>query len=255
MRKIIFFKILSQALLIIIMNFTLAFPVFAAEGSPSADIKSKLEELKKEIASKAAVLKQDVDKKLTNKAYVGKIKTKSPAAITLASKNGPSIINITQDTEIISQVKGKKYSQKLLSEEDYIAALGDIDENQVLTAKKVILLPTTNSQPKTYLWGQIAAISDERSSSTSKLITLKGRNLKNVSVSLPDQKVKLNDFVILTGVKNEPSSSSSKNDGIFEAGFVYVIPQGGFLKPKKIVHPAPTGAGATPSATPKPSTR
>ena len=215
------------------MNFILAFPVFAAEGSPSADIKSKLEELKKEIASKAAVLKQDVDKKLTNKAYIGKIKTKSSTAITLASKNGPRIVNINQDSEFISQIKGKKYSQKLISEEDYIASLGDIDENQVLTAKRLILLPQPQEKNKIYLWGQIVAISD-------KLVTLKKGDLKNVSVLLPDQKaVKLNDFVILTGIMG-------KNE-IFEADFVYVIPQGGFIKSKKTL---PAGRQvATPSAT------
>ncbi len=224
---------MKKIIILIIMNFILAFPVFAAEGSPSADIKSKLEELKKEIASKAAVLKQDVDKKLTNKAYIGKIKTKSSTAITLASKNGPRIVNINQDSEFISQIKGKKYSQKLISEEDYIASLGDIDENQVLTAKRLILLPQPQEKNKIYLWGQIVAISD-------KLVTLKKGDLKNVSVLLPDQKaVKLNDFVILTGIMG-------KNE-IFEADFVYVIPQGGFIKSKKTL---PAGRQvATPSAT------
>ncbi len=206
-------------------------PVFAAESSPSADVKSKLQELQKEIASRAAILKKDVNQKLSNKAYIGKVKTKSDTTLTLATKNGPKIININQDTIYISQVKGKKYSRKLISEEDFVATLGDIDENQVLTAKKLILLPTPNSQLKTYLWGQIVSVSD-------KLVTLKDRNLKTISISLPDQKaVKLNDFIILTGIlgKNE----------IFEATFVYVIPQGGFIKPKKIATPS---GETTPSA-------
>ncbi len=204
-------------------------PVYAAESSSSADIKAKVQQFIKDSASKAAQLKKELEKSLQNRAYVGKIKTKSELTITLASKNGPRIININQDTEFSSQLK-KKYSQKLISEEDYIAALGDTDENQVLTAKKIILL---NPQPKagqpladkTYLWGQVTAISD-------KLMTLKDRSLKNVSVSLPSP-VKLNNFLILTGGKN-------KND-IFEADFVYIIPQGGILKPKRV---------ATSSATP-----
>lgn len=230
-KLIVFFLLLLYPL-----PFTVS-PVRAADSTPSADIKTKLEELKKQIASKAAVLKQEVDKKLTNKAYVGKIKTKSESAITIASKNGPRIVNINQDTQFVSQVKSKKYSQKLASEEDYVAALGDIDENQVLTAKKIILLPTTNNELRTYLWGQIAAISD-------KLITLKTRDLKNASVSLPEAKFKLNDFVILTGTKG-------KND-IFEADFVYVIPQGGILKPKGKLA-TPSAKLATPSAKPKSS--
>lgn len=237
-------KILVLILLLIFINHKSLFinPVFAANSTPSADIKSKLEELKREIASKAAVLKLEVDKKLQNKAYIGKIKTKSDSTLTIASKNGPRIININQDTEFISTIKGKKYSQKLLGEEDYIATLGDIDENQVLTAKKIILLnPIPNIlNPKIYLWGQVVVISDEQSSSSSKLVTIKGKDLKNVSVSLSNQKVKLNDFVILTGTKN-------KNE-IFEADFVYIIPKGGFLKSKKVA--TPTAQIATKSATP-----
>lgn len=220
--------IFSLFFLFFILHFTFYIPTaLAVDSSPSADIKTKVQQFIKDSASKAAQLKKELEKSLQNRAYVGKIKTKSEAAITLASKNGPRIININQDSEFESQIKGKKYSQRLISEEDYVVALGDIDETQVLTAKKIILLPTPKESNKTYLWGQIAAISD-------KLVTLKDKSLKNISVSAADQKAfKQNDFVILTGTKN-------KNE-IFEADFLYVIPQGGFLKPKRI---------ATPSATP-----
>lgn len=210
-------------------------PVYAAESSPSADIRAKLEELKKQIASKAAKLKQEVGNKLKDKAYVGKVKSKSTQALTLANLSGPKIVSINQDTVFESKLKSrKKFSQKTISEEDYIAALGDIDETGVLTAKKIILLPATALQPKTHFWGQIISISD-------KLITLKDREFKNIAAILPPQAtVKLNDFVILTG-------SYDKND-IFSAGFVFVIPQGVSLKPKK--EATPSAKSATPSAKP-----
>lgn len=206
-------------------------PTYALESTPSADIKAKLEELKKEIASKAAKLKQVVDHKLKDKAYIGKIKQKSDNSITLATASNPKLVSINQDTVIESKVKGKtKYSPKNLAEDDYIAALGDADETGVLIAKKIILLQPTKLQPKTYLWGQVISISDQ-------LITLKNIDSKIVTVSLPSiSGIKLNAFVILTGYP-------SKND-IFKAGFVYVIPQGGAIKPKKV---------ATPSATTRPS--
>ena len=124
------------------------------------------------------------------------------------------VVSLNQDTVYESKLKGKKLSAKTLTEEDYLAALGDVDETGVLTAKKIILLPQPKAgQPladKTYLCGQIISISD-------KLITLKDKDAKNVAVSLDSESiVKLNNFVILTGTKN-------KNE-IFEAGFVYVFP-------------------------------
>ncbi|MBI2086088.1 hypothetical protein HYT74_01980 [Candidatus Daviesbacteria bacterium] len=201
-------------------------PVYAAESTPSADIKDKLEEFKKDIASKAAQLKQVISQKLRDKAYVGIVKSKSDNTLTLSTSSGPKVISINQDTIYESKIKVRKKINSLqnISEEDYVAALGDIDETGVLTAKKIIILSTPNHKLKTYLWGQIVSISDE-------LVTLKDKDFKNNAASIPNSsQVKLNDFVILTGTKN-------KND-IFDAGFVYVIPQGGIIKPKKVATPS-----------------
>lgn len=229
-------------LLLSIINYLLPI-AYAADSTPSADIKAKLEELKKEIASKAAKLKQEVDRKLKDKAYVGKVKTTSESSLTLAAITGPRIVSINQDTVFESNIKSKKrFSAKTMAEEDYIAALGDSDETGVLLAKKIILLPTPSFGPKTFLWGQIVSISE-------KLVTLKTKDSKNISVSLPlASKVKLNDFVILIG-------QLDKNE-IFKSKFVYTIPQGGILKPKKVVNPeqsrgVTSSAQASPSATPK----
>lgn len=249
MRKLI----VNSSLLIVhcffllsIINYLLPI-VYAADSTPSADIKAKLEELKKEIASKAAKLKQTVNQKLKDKAYIGKIKQKSDNSITLSTASNPKLISINQDTVFESKVKGKtKFSQKNLAEDDYIVAMGDTDETGVLIARKIILLPQPPEQSKTYLWGQVISISD-------KLITLKDKDSKNVAASVASVAgIKLNAFVILTGNKD-------KND-IFKAGFVYVIPQGGVIKPKKMATPSattrPSGQQvATPSAKPKPTSR
>ncbi len=242
-------------LTIIFTSFPLSL-AHAADSTPSADIKAKLEELKKQIASKAAKLKQEVTSKLKDRAYIGKVKSRSETSITLATKNGPKIVNINQDTIFESNVKnlpdgrqGKKYSSKTITEEDYLATLGDVDETGVLTAKKVILLLPPPSQTKTFLWGQIISKSD-------KLVTLKDKDGKNIAVSLPTSfTVKALDYVILTGSKGE-------ND-IFDAEFVYIIPQGSVIKPKKTASPSaqPTkpsktaSPSAKPKSTPKPTSR
>ncbi|MCL5784573.1 MAG: hypothetical protein M1142_04450 [Patescibacteria group bacterium] len=226
-------KVTVILLAIILLN--APYIAYAAESSPSADIRAKLEELKEEIASKAAKLKQIIDRKLKDKAYVGKIKSKSDTSITVATDSGPKIVSINQDTVFDSNVKSKtKFSQKTMALEDYIAALGDSDETGVLTAKEIILLPAPKDQPKTYLWGQIVSISDQ-------LVTLRNNQFKNIATTLPDRsEVKLNNFVILTG-------NEDKNN-IFDARFAYVIPQGGTIKPKKVA--TPSAQISTPSVHP-----
>lgn len=202
---------------ITIINFVVS-PVFAADSTPSADIRSKLEELKKEIASKAAKLKLEVGRKLKDKVLIGKINNITETSLTLDTKNGPKTVNMNQDT-LFGSDTNLKYAKKLLEKDDFVAGLGDVDDTGTLVAKKIVLLPTPNSKPKIYLWGQIISVSD-------KLVTLKDRNLKNIAVLLSDSSsAKQMDFVILIGKKG-------KND-IFEAEFVYVIPSGGILKPKQ----------------------
>lgn len=199
--------------------------VSALDSTPSADIKTKLEELKKEIASKAAKLKQEVSGKLRNKSFVGTVKHTSKTSFTLSTRIGPRIVSLNQDTEFESKRKSaKKASLQAVSEEDYIAALGDIDDTGVLTAKRIVLLPTPDSTPKAFLWGQIVA-------SSNKLITLKDKDSKNTSLSLSDSlSVKVNDFIILTGRMSK--------DNIFAADFIYTIPKTGIIKPKKLATPS-----------------
>lgn len=227
--------VIKIIIVITIMNIILP-AAYADDSTPSADIQSKLEDLKKEIASKAAKLKQEVNKKLKDKAYIGKLKSKSEAALTLATRNGPKIVNVNTDSVFESKIaKQKPPILKTLKEEDYLVALGDVDETGVITARKILLLPAPSSELKTYLWGQIVAISD-------KLITIRDKESKSIAISLSNPtKVNVSEFVILTGF-------FGKND-IFEADFVHVIPQGGILKPKKIA--TPSAQVASPSAKPK----
>lgn len=210
--------------------------VYAVDATPSADLKSKLSQLQKEIASKAGQLKQEVKKNLQNKAYVGLVKSSSATSLTLATDNGAKIVSLNQDSEFSSKNKKiAKYSLKTLKEDDFVTALGDVDENGVLTAKKIMLWPTPTQEAKTHLWGQVISIADE-------LVTLITKDGKNVTISATTadlekdgQAVSLsglikNNFVIVTGVM-------SKNE-IFSADFIYIYSQPAFLKSKKIATPS-----------------
>lgn len=234
--------------IIIIITFIIVIlpPAHAQDSTPSADVKQKLEQLKQEIASKAAKLKQEINKKLTNKAYIGVVKSKTSASLTLAAKSATKIVSVNQDTtyQDTSTSKPKGASLQAIKEEVLIATLGDVDDTGVLTAKKVIILPTSNSQPKTILWGQVISVSDD-------LITIKDRSSKNQTVTatpsgkLKDKKsasmsdVENGDQVIVSGIK-------SKND-ILEATFLYIIPKSSTPKPSISASSSTTMRVATPS--------
>mgnify|MGYP001565452711 CR=1 FL=1 len=210
-------KTINFIIIIIVIIFII--PVAQAldstqSATPSASVKSKLEALKLEIASKAAKLKQEINQKISNKAYIGTISSISITSITLTTKTATVSAQINQDTV---------YSpQKSLKVGDFIAALGEVDETGVLHAKKIVILP----QPKigqlmaeTFSWGQIISVTDD-------LATLKGRSGKITTISLIkiSTEVKTNNFVIVKGNLNK--------NGILETKFLHIIPQGFVLKPK-----------------------
>ncbi len=225
-------KALVSIIFIIVITIILT-PAYGADSTPSADIQAKLETLKAEIASKAAKLKQEISRKLQNKAYVGIVKSKSLSTITLASKSGTKMVTANEDTIFQdTNLKAKNASLQAIKEETRIAALGDVDDTGVLTARKIVILPSTSPEPKIITWGQILSLSDD-------IAIVKDVDSKSISISLSkiDQKLKINDLVIITGVLNR--------EKILEAGFIYQIPQVGSLTPKV------TTSSASPSTSPK----
>jgi hypothetical protein len=260
------FKILDLRLMILVTLFFLFInhqsliinPTFAADATPSSIVQSKLDELKKQIASKAAALKLDVNKRMQNKAYVGIIKTKSTTSITVAAKSGSKIINTNQDTIYQGTAPTNSKTKKApavnfgtLKEEDHIVALGDIDDTGVLTAKKIILLPTTTSELKTHLWGEVTSISGQNvtiklkdSKSNSILVS----NSTNYKLGIEDASLsdlKVNQIIIASGLIND--------NQILEADFIYIIPVGSQTpKPSQIASSSATPKASS-KATPKPT--
>lgn len=187
--------------------------VFAADSTPSADVQSKLDQLKMEIASKAAKLKEQINKKLQNKAYVGIVKSKSTTTLTLATRTGTKIVNINQDT-IHEPPLSKKVT---LKEEDSVATLGDVDETGVLTARKIVKLLITNNQPtKNHLWGSVISVSED-------IATIRDKEGKNIAISISeiDTPIKVDQIIIATGYLNK--------NNILNAEFIFVTGQ---IKPK-----------------------
>ncbi len=146
----------------------------AADSSPSAglndNLKSQFKTLEAEIASRAAQLKQQVSNQLQNKVYLGVVKSisdnsSSDKTIILATKDGSRIINTNDYTEYIDVSTQTKTSRKTLFKEaaadDYIAALGDVDNNDVMTAKKIVKEDNPGDAVNVIIWGQITSLNDQ----------------------------------------------------------------------------------------------
>lgn len=219
-------------------------PIYAATASSSAsasdsDLQAKLDQLKQEIASKAAKLKDSISNQIQNKVYAGFIQDLSDSQYSLTNLDGSSrVVSINEFTK--DDFQGKKITKKI-SKGDFIIALGDVDDQNRLVAKDVIKTASPSATPTTYLWGKIlskGANSIKIQTKNSDQLTLTYNSdttfkLKSDDATSADAKV--GNFLIGVG--------TLEKDGSLDTRFIYLIPSPGNLKPDK-----EATSSATPSA-------
>lgn len=234
-----------------ILFLTLPLPTHALESSKSAvlgqtnsatpatsspDVKVKLEALKKEIASRASMIKREVNDKLINKAWVGKVTYKSATQITISGMEDKQNIVLNEYTTYVTKAKSSTLKDILV--DDNIIALGDVDDNNTLNAKKIIKQTGSLEYKKQIFWGQIESVKP------IKLKTKDGRiynlNMINKSLFLLGSKDgSIGD--VKTGRKVIVSGTLSNND-LISVNLIYVLPSPLVSNPAK--RPASSSAAA-----------
>lgn len=201
---------------------------FAQTASPQGSLIQKLDDLKKEIASKAAEIKNEVNKKVQNKAVIGKIIKIDEGKMTIQSLNSVKTINFDEFTEVIG-LNNKKIKITTLEEGDNVASLGDFDDKNNLAAKRIIFLENYTASSGELVWGQIQK-------SQGQIINLKNKSEEAETIITDSQTV----FALGTSEASIADAKAEKymiargrrlKDGSLRARFVYFIPSAGFAKP------------------------
>ena len=144
----------------------------------------------------------------------------------MTTKSGDEVVKVNEYT--IYESKARKPALDDLDKNDYIAALGDLDDKSILVAKKIVWLPKPNEDSKTFFWGQVQSI-------TGITVAIKDRDSKrqNILISAKTDFGVDNDDAILADVKATKfiaGEGTKDNKGNIKADFVYIIPAGGVLK-------------------------
>lgn len=204
--------------------------VYAQESSPSGTLLQKLNQLKSEIASKAAEIKNDISKKIQDKAVFGTIVNIEDGQIIIREISADRIIKYDEFTEILG-IAGKKIKVTTLEEGDQVAALGDVDDKNNLAAKRLVFLENYASQSGILVWGQITKTNGQtinlKDKSGENRIILTGSQtmfyLGNNEAGIQDARAE--KFMIARGTRLK--------DGSIRARFIYLIPGVGFIKPSQ----------------------
>lgn len=179
--------------------------------SPSASIREKLKILQAEIASKAAKLKNEIGKKLTNRAYVGTIQAISDTTITLATQKGVKIVSISDSTEFRGW---KKPNINSLTNDDFIVALGDIDDTEGLTAKRIVKSSGVDFEQKQVIWGRLLSASQSLLSIRANQDQVYNLTIAPDTVFRPNNLTPFNQPIIVVAVKTK--------DNTLKGRFIYV---------------------------------
>lgn len=215
------------------------------QSSPSGSILEKLNELKTEIASKAAQIKAEVGKKIENKAWSGVITSKNIDLITIKSDKDDRKISVDEYTLFTTGKIKDKGLLKDLAVGDFVVAIGDVDDKNILQAKKVLRSKKIVID-KRLIWGQITGFAD----TMIKLRSVDGNKelktgintdfwLGSKEASIQDAK---KDKFLLAVI--EGSTSASLN-----VSTIYFIPTTGYFKPEKKASMSAVLNTATRSAT------
>ncbi len=190
-------------------------PTYAADATPSSSIKSKLKDLQDQIASKAAKIQQEVNKKLQNKAFIGAIKSKSSDEISLTTKDGEKKVLLTELTEYYP--KSTKFTLASLKEGEFIVALGDVDNEGSLLGKRIIKTASSSAKKVIY-YGTVL-------SKPLKIRTPQGETISINTTSKTKYKFETQDVGLTEVKETKPIIVVGTTDKeIFTARFIYILP-------------------------------
>ena len=166
--------ILHSTFYILHSNVLAVSPTPSPSATPSASLTpttiedEKVKELRDSLTATGIQEKlNQIKDKIEKRAYVGTILEITDSTLTLSSFRGKQRVRLTEETTIIGTNK-KEITTKDLAVEDKIIAMGEVDTNGTLEAKRVVVVaPLKTIPPKRLVFfGTITEIDSKASTVT-----------------------------------------------------------------------------------------
>lgn len=170
-------------------------------ASPSAEpVDEKVSEIRQAIKDKVNQIKEKVEKK----AYVGEIIEVTDSVIAINNFRGKQRIRIGNETIIVDSNR-KEIKNKELEVEEKIIAMGTVSDNDILDAKRIVVVakPKTLPAKKLVVFGTVSAVDTKKLLLTFSpfkdkqqiiQIQVDGKNTRIVSALDQKTEVKLKSF-------------------------------------------------------------
>jgi len=136
----------------------------------------KIQEIRDVVKEKVLEKIQEIKDKITKKGYVGILREMTDSTLTLETLSGERMITVDSEAKIIGTNK-KEIKVKDLEIDQKLITMGTIDENNILVAKRIIVVPIpTKALPKKEVYvGRIYEID-------TKTKTIKSNHLRRLNL-------------------------------------------------------------------------
>lgn len=152
--KILYFKVVCWKFFVICILCIGIFPFSIGAQTPPASSSATIlrDSVKQKVAEELAAIKQAVSKK----GFVGSITAKSDVSLTVVTnKNQPRTVLVTNDS-VIKATNNKDITVADLKVGDYILAMGDVDSQNQMTAKRLLIIGKPVSDTRTTVFGTVS---------------------------------------------------------------------------------------------------
>lgn len=157
-----------------------------ATASPSAfPTDEKVQEIRDVVKEKVQEKIQEIKERIEKKAFVGILKELTDSTLTIETLTGEKMVSLDKDAVIID-AKRKEIKIKDLEIDQKVICMGVLNENNILTAKRIVVVAQPAKEPPTrevYL-GNISQIDPKQSLFT---LVSKSKNTSHVEVKVSKQ--------------------------------------------------------------------
>jgi hypothetical protein len=160
LRVLFVFLLLNTGYLILTTNVRAISPTASPSAQPTTTEDEKVKEIRDAIKEKVNEIKEKIEKR----AYVGTINQITDSTFSVDNFRGKQRVRLTEETTIVGLNK-KEIKPKELALEDKVIAMGTLGDNEILEAKRVLVVPKPKSPSAKRLvfFGQITKV-DSKSS-------------------------------------------------------------------------------------------
>jgi hypothetical protein len=229
--KIILFFVLCSLFYVLPVGAISPTPTVTLNPTPTLSVKleEKIQEIRDEVKKKVRE-KIEETKKGMKAAYFGEITAITESTLTITTFKGVSNVRIGMDTVIVGR-GNKKIALKDLAIGDYIIAMGYIADNNLLDAKRIVVINKPKVVAREVAFGKVTDISADE-----KILTVKNekKNLlytievtdKTTITKKVDGKVKKVKFADITkGDRLVAIGTPTENEEkIIVAKIIHIIP-------------------------------